>query len=304
MPIPTFDRMLRPSLALSAERPLTRREATEAMAKHFGLTDEEASARIPSGAATYVRHRVGWAMTHLTKASLIEKVATHTYAASQQGKQFLTKHPEEFGWKVLREVPGYVEAWKSSGAKDGDGGDEITPGTTPLEALDSAVKTLHTELKGRLLKAILDQSPTFFEELVLDVLVAMGYGGSRADAAEHLGRSGDEGVDGAVNQDPLGLDKIVVQAKRYAPERPIDRTTIQAFFGSMTGQGITKGIFITTSSFAPSAREFVTRGTTTKVVLIDGEQLLDLMLRHKIGVRVHRQVEVMELDQNYFSEEE
>jgi restriction system protein len=131
-----------------------------------------------------------------------------------------------------------------------------------------------------------------------------GYGGSRADAAEHVGKSGDEGIDGRINQDPLGLDQILVQAKRYAPDRPIDRQTIQAFIGSMTGQGVTKGVFITTSSFNDNAREFVLRGAQTKVVLIDGDELLNLMLRHHIGVRVERHVELLELDQNYFSEDE
>jgi restriction system protein len=155
-----------------------------------------------------------------------------------------------------------------------------------------------------LLDAILAQTPEFFERLVLDVLVAMGYGGSRADAAKHLGRSGDEGIDGRINQDPLGLDQILVQAKQFAVDRPINRQTIQAFIGSLTGQGVTKGIFITTSSFNENAKEFVQRGSQIKVVLIDGEALLNLMLRHHIGVRVERQVEVLDLDQNYFSDDE
>jgi restriction system protein len=152
------------------------------------------------------------------------------------------------------------------------------------------------------LDAILKQSPRFFEELVLDVLIAMGYGGSREDAAQHLGKSDDEGIDGRINQDPLGLDQIMVQAKRYAPDRTIDRKTIQAFIGSLAGQGVTKGIFITTSFFAESAKEFVLRGSNTKVVLIDGDLLLDHMMPHHIGVRVARQVELLDLDQNYFEE--
>jgi restriction system protein len=144
-------------------------------------------------------------------------------------------------------------------------------------------------------------TPLFFFHRSRDT---SGYGGSRADAAEHLGKSGDEGVDGRINQDTLGLDQIFVQAKRYAPDRPVDRKTIQAFVGSMTGQGVTKGVFITTSSFNENAREFVLRGANTKIVLIDGERLLSLMLQHHIGVRVERQLEVLELDQNYFTEDE
>ena len=139
---------------------------------------------------------------------------------------------------------------------------------------------------------------------MLDVLIAMGYGGSREDAAQHLGKSDDEGIDGRINQDPLGLDQIMVQAKRYAPDRTIDRKTLQAFIGSLAGQGVTKGIFITTSSFAESAKEFVLRGSNTKVVLIDGDLLLDHMMRHHIGVRVARHVELLDLDQNYFEDSE
>lgn len=170
--------------------------------------------------------------------------------------------------------------------------------------LDDAIETLNADLRSRLLDAILKQSPTFFETLVLDVLVSMGYGGTRENAAEHLGRSNDEGIDGRINQDPLGLDQIMVQAKRYRPDNTVDRKTIQAFIGSLAGQGVNKGIFITTSSFAESAKEFVLRGSSTKVVLIDGTALLDLMMRHHIGVRVERQVEILDLDQNYFTEDE
>lgn len=134
----------------------------------------------------------------------------------------------------------------------------------------------------------------------------MGYGDPKArhEAAERLGKSGDEGIDGRINQDALGLDQILVQAKRYAPDRPIDRKTIQAFIGSLAGQGVTKGIFITTSYFAETAHEFVQRGAHTKIVLIDGKDLINRMLRHKIGVRVSRAIEIFELDQNYFDDTE
>jgi restriction system protein len=302
MPIPTFDRMLRPLLAIAATTNLTRREAASAMAGHFKLTPEEAENRIPSGGTTYVHNRAGWAMTFLTKGGLIAKVAPRTYRATDRGLAFLREHPSEVSVKDLEALNGWHSAWQTT--KSSEQADLRQEAATPLEALDNAVDTLNADLKTRVLAAILEQSPTFFEQLVLDVLLAMGYGGSRADAAQHLGKTGDEGVDGAIKQDPLGLDLILVQAKRYAPERTIDRKTLQTFFGSMTGQGITKGIFITTSRFNENAQEFVARGSQTKVVLIDGAKLLDLMLRHHIGVRVERQIEVLELDQNYFADEE
>jgi len=306
MAIPTYDQMFRPILALATKGPITRQSATEAMAEHFALAPDERKAVLPSGAATYVRHRVGWAMTGLTKSALIEKVSPKTYRATELGKTFLQDHPDSISDKDFATLPAFQE-WKKTFKsrtethKQTDDGGETT---TPLEALDEAISSLNADLRSRLLDAVLKQTPEFFERLVLDVLLKMGYGGSRADAADHLGKSGDEGIDGRINQDPLGLDQIMVQAKRYAPDRIIDRKTIQAFIGSLAGQGVTKGIFITTSSFAESAKEFVLRGSNTKVVLIDGSALLDLMLRHHIGVHVERELEVLDIDQNYFSDEE
>ncbi len=307
MAIPTFDQMFHPILTLAAKQAITRRSATEAMADHFRISTEERAARIPSGSSTYVGNRAGWAMTDLTKCGLIEKSAPKTYRATDKGLQFLKKHPETITLRDLTVLPEW-KAWQESikrNAREGEAG-EAPPetNTTPLEALDTAITSLNEDLRARLLDAILKQTPTFFESLVLDVLLAMGYGGSRTDAAHRLGKSGDEGIDGRINQDPLGLDQILVQAKRYAPGQTIDRKTIQAFIGSLAGQGVTKGIFITTSSFAESAKEFVLRGSNTKVVLIDGPALLNLMLTHKIGVRVERKVEVLDIDQNYFSEED
>jgi restriction system protein len=306
MAIPTYDQMFRPILALATEGSVTRQSAAEAMVVHFKLTEQEQKASIPSGGATYVRHRVGWAMTGLTKSGLIEKVSPKTYRATDLGLAFLKEHPAVISDKDLAKLPAFQE-WKKTFKSRTDTPkppDDDTAEKTPLEAMDEAVSSLNAELRSRLLDAVLKQTPEFFERLVLDVLLKMGYGGSRDDAAQHLGKSGDEGIDGRINQDALGLDQIMVQAKRYAPDHTIDRKTIQAFIGSLAGQGVTKGIFITTSSFAESAKEFVLRGSNTKVVLIDGSTLLDLMLRHHIGVRAERQIEVLDLDQNYFSEDE
>jgi restriction system protein len=305
MVIPTFDRLLRPVLALAVERDISRRSATLAMSDEFALSQEEREARTPSGSSTTMQSRAGWAMTFLTKGGLIAKVAPKTYRATEAGKAFLAKYPDAITVKDLETIPSWEDAWKPNTEAASNEQPAASPITaTPSEALDSAVETLSAELRARLLQSILKQSPTFFERLVLDVLLAMGYGGLREDAAKHLGKSDDEGIDGRINQDPLGLDQIMVQAKRYAPDRPIDRKTIQAFIGSLAGQGVTKGVFITTSSFGDRASEFVLRGSNTKVVLIDGAMLLDLMTRHHIGVRVERQIEILDIDQNYFDEEE
>jgi restriction system protein len=307
MPIPTYDKMLRPILFLAEKSEITRRLAAEAMTKHFQLTPEEIASRLPSGGSTYVRNRAGWAMTFLTKAGLIAKSAPRTYKITDLGQTFLKKYPNEISPKDLEAIPGYEEAWSSKQKNDAPSRTKepgLAESYTPEDSLNSAVNFMLDDIRQRLLEAILSQTPEFFEDLVLDVLLAMGYGDPKAksEAAQRLGKSGDEGIDGRINQDALGLDQILVQAKRYATNRPIDRKTIQAFIGSLAGQGVTKGIFITTSYFADTAQEFVQRGAHTKIVLIDGQDLINRMLRHKIGVRVCRTIEMFELDQNYFDD--
>lgn len=310
MPIPTYDKLLRPILALATQGEISRRTAADAMAVQFKLTQEEIDRVLPSGKSTFIRNRTGWAMTFLTKAGLIEKVGKNTYRATSKAAGLLRAHPDEIRVADLRQLDGWAEAWEA-GRQKRRAAEAIETreaaadsAATPHEIIATQISALDAELRGRLLQTIIDQSPEFFERLVLDVLLAMGYGGSREDAAEHLGRSGDEGIDGRINQDALGLDQVLVQAKRYAIDRPIDRKEIQAFVGSLSGQGVTKGVFITTSSYQQSARDFVARGLNTKVVLVDGEMLIDLMLRYNIGVRVVQALELKEIDQNYFEEEE
>jgi restriction system protein len=311
MAIPTYDKLFRPVLELAAGGQITRRSATETMIKNYRLTPNEIAQKLASGGSTFA-NRVGWAMTFLTKASLIGKVAPKTYQATQQGLEFLSKHQGPIREADLRSIPGYEEAWAAGSARRrekeaSDSSKSVRSSdetATPHEIIAREVASLQADLRGRLLQTIVEQTPEFFERLVLDVLTAIGYGGSREDAAEHLGQSGDEGIDGRINQDALGLDQVLVQAKRYRPDRVVDRKEVQAFIGSLSGQGVTKGVFITTSSFASSAQEFVARGSTTKVILVDGQMLIDFMLRHKIGVRVVQTHEIQELDQNYFDEGE
>jgi restriction system protein len=309
MPVPPFDKLFRPVLELAAREPITRTSANEAMTRLFKLTPAEIDEKLASGGSK-MRNRTGWAMTFLTKASLIEKVAPKTYRATPRGVEFLKAHPSGFTEAELRTLPGYEEAWEEgrqkrlANAQPKTGGVSIIATTTetPEEIIEHQVKALNAIARERLLQAILDQTPEFFEHLVLEVLAAMGYGGKLATATEHLGQSGDEGVDGRINQDALGLDQILVQAKRYAPDNVVGRPAIQGFVGSLAGQGVTKGVFITTSSFADGARDYVMRGSALKVVLIDGEMLIDLMLKHGIGCRVKQKYEVFEMDQNYFDE--
>ncbi len=309
MAVPTYDLTIRPVLELAARQDITRRSAVLAMRDHFHLTEEEMALRIPSGSDGVASNRTGWAMTYLTKAGLLAKIAPKTYRATEAGRAFLLDHKGDINKEDLLTIDTFREfAVGSRHTKHGDAtpqtiGEVADSTRTPIEVIDGAVETLHSDVRQRLLEAILAQDPEFFEHLVLDVLSKMGYGDIHQDAVLHTGRSGDEGIDGRINQDALGLDQVLVQAKRFSPEQVVPRKDIQAFIGSLAGQGVTKGVFITTSSFAASAQEFVQRGSSTKVVLIDGRTLIDLMMRYKVGVRVERTVEVLDIDQNYFSEE-
>ena len=246
MPIPTFDKLLRPVLDLANREEITRRSATEAMTRQFKLSPSEIEQRIPSGSSTVIGNRAGWAMTFLTKGGLISKIAPKTYRTTDLGRKFLLEHPSGITVAKLEAIPGWEGAWstrrkKRESAAIAESISSPDSTATPQEKIAREVVALDTDLRDRLLTAIVDQPPSFFERLVLDVLIAMGYGGSREDAAEHLGRAGDEGIDGRINQDALGLDQILVQAKRYRPDRLVDRKEIQAFIGSLAGQGVAKG---------------------------------------------------------------
>ena len=305
--IPTFDQFLRPILALAALGQVTRRSIQPLLADQFKLTEVDLLLRVPSGSSTLLANRSGWAMTFLTKAGLILKVSPKTYSATDVGRRMLKSHSSGITEADLKELPGWEDAWEAGRQRRRERKkqpeQESLSNATPEDAIGAGIKSLKDDLRSRLLMAILDQPPDFFERVVLQVLKAMGYGSDADDALRHVGKSGDEGIDGRINQDPLGLDQICVQAKRYAVDRPVDRVAIQAFIGSLAGHGVTKGIFITTSYFKGTAEEFVTRGSPTKIVLVDGEQLIDLMLRHRIGTRVKETYEVFEIDQNYFDEE-
>jgi len=179
---------------------------------------------------------------------------------------------------------------------------DATASATPEEQIDTAQAILHQALKADLLQRMLAQSPAFFEHAIVDLLVAMGYGGSHEDAARRLGKTGDGGIDGVIDEDRLGLDRIYVQAKRYAPHVGVGRPDVQAFVGSLVGFGATKGVFVTTSNFSAPAADFV-RHLPQRIVLIDGDRFADLMIEHGVGFRVARTVEVKRLDEDFFLEE-
>lgn len=298
MAIPTYDTLMRPILVHATNKPITRRSMYEEMVKEFHLTDEEKSELLPSGSSTYIANRVGWAMTFLTKAGLIKKIEKFTYRATDRAEEFLKLHPVGFTDKDLQSIEGYMEAWekKASGAAKQDSSSSTA---TPEEMIDGAVSTLRENLRDELLEQLSNINPYRFERIVLDLLFAMGYGGSRAEAAQVTKKSSDEGIDGVINEDRLGLDVIYVQAKRW--KNTVGRVEIQSFVGALAGKQAHKGIFITTSDFNKNAIEFAL-AVPQKVILIDGQRLAALMIEHGVGVSTARTIAIKRIDSDYFEE--
>ncbi len=305
MAIPTYDQLLKPLLELAAKEDITRRSATEAMSRQFHLSADEIERRLPSGGATYIRNRVGWAMSFLTKGGLIAKAAPKTYRITEFGQEFLSKHPQAITLADLEAIPGWEEAWKPKEKKRGTptlvSGLDAEARATPYERIEAAFSELRETLIADLQSQLARVDPFRFEQVVLDLLVKMGYGGSVKEAAAVTRKTGDEGIDGVINEDRLGLDVIYVQAKRWKAGANIGRPEIQNFVGALAGKKAAKGIFITTSAFHENAREYVA-GLHQKIILIDGRRLAELMIEHGIGVAEEHAYSVKKIDSDYFDE--
>ncbi|WP_327209533.1 restriction endonuclease [Rhizobium leguminosarum] len=311
MPIPDYQALMLPVLRLAAEGQTRAPEAADKIANQFGLSDAERQEMLPSGRQRVLHNRIHWAKFYMSKAGLIDTPTRGRFVASEAGRKPLATNPASIDVETLKSYPAFMEFYAASNT--GSASSDETPATvgskidsttsaTPEEQIDAAQAVLHQALKTDLLQRILAQSPAFFERAIVDLLVAMGYGGSHEDAARRLGKTGDGGIDGVIDEDRLGLDRIYVQAKRYAPHLGVGRPEVQAFVGSLVGFGASKGVFVTTSSFSTPATDFV-RHLPQRIVLIDGDRLADLMIEHGVGVRVARAVEVKRLDEDFFVEE-
>lgn len=311
MPIPDYQSLMLPVLRLAAEGEKRVADVEDRIADEFGLTVEEREELLPSGRQRVLHNRIHWAKFYMSKAGLLASPARGRFIATDAGKALLAQNPERVDVKLLLQHPEFREFYKPDVSAGTD--TEASRGTTeestldsasitPEEQIEAAYQAVVAALRADLLDRIGQNSPAFFEGLIVDLLVAMGYGGSHKNAAAQLGRSGDGGVDGVVNEDRLGLDRVYVQAKRYAATNSIGRPDVQAFVGSLVGLGATKGVFVTTSTFSPQARDFV-KHLSQRVILIDGRQLADLMIEHGVGVRVSRAVEFKRLDEDFFVEE-
>ena len=294
MAISDHQSLMLPVLAFAGDgRDHTFRDAIEAMAKQFGITETERKELLPSGRQTVLRSRVGWALTYLKKAKLLEAPKRGVFRITERGQGVLSEAPPAIDTKYLSQFPEFLPFVRKAV--------EPPPPTTstPEEALEAAYQALRDELADELLTQLESNSSSQFEQTVIDLLVAMGYGGSLEDAGKAIGRSGDEGIDGIIKEDRLGLDVIYVQAKRW--DNTVGRPEIQKFAGALQGQRARKGVFITTSEFSAEAHDYVSR-IETKIVLIDGRRLTHFMIDHNIGVTPTGVYEVKRLDSDYFDD--
>ncbi len=314
MTIPNFQTLMLPVLKLASDGEVLASDAVQNLADEFQLTDEERTEPMPSGRGgqTLFNNRVHWAITYLAHAGLIVRPRRAYFCITDRGKAILARDLDRVDNQVLSEFEEFNE-WKvkRTGARERTRVAAFPAGNstavendaealeTPLERIDADYQQLTNEVREDLLARILTASPAFFEILIVDLLVAMGYGGTRKDAARAIGRSGDEGIDGIIKEDPLGLDVVYLQAKRYQPGNSVGRPAVQAFAGSLDGFAATKGVFVTTSNFSRDAKEYADR-IAKRIILIDGDELTRLLLQYNVGVRSGAVYEIKRVDENYF----
>lgn len=301
MPIPDFQSIMLPLLKFSSDKKEhSTSEALENLANQFNLSDEERSQMLPSGNQKIFYNRVFWSKAYLKMSGLIDNTRRSHFKITDRGIKVLKENPPEINLKYLKQFPDYLkltESWKK------DSNDVVTKESnsnieeTPEELIENNYQKIKKNLAQELLSKIKSCSPSFFENLVVELLVKIGYGGSFSDAGKAIGRRGDEGIDGIIKEDKLGLDLIYIQAKRW--DNVVGRPEIHKFVGALAGQGAKKGIFITTSRFTTDAKDFIPKNET-KIVLIDGEQLAQFMIDYDLGTTVQSNYEIKKIDNDYF----
>lgn len=297
MPIPDYQHLMTPLLVVSRDgKEHTLGDVIEKIALQLRLSDQDKKELLPSGQATFA-NRVGWARTYLKKAGLLEPTGRARFRITERGLDVLKDHATDLNTEFLTRFPEFNEFRAATRTQKGE---EVSGSQTPEETLELGYQRLKQALAQDLLERVKKSPPEFFEQLVVDLLVAMGYGGSKKDAGQAVGGSGDGGVDGTIKEDKLGLDVVYIQAKRWKDN--VGRPTVQAFAGSLDGVRAKKGVLITTSRFSDDARKYADR-IEKRIVLIDGEQLAQLMIDHGVGVTEVASYAVKRIDLDYFGEE-
>jgi restriction system protein len=303
MSVPDFQSIMLPLLEGVADgqtHPM--RDVTRKLADHFNLSEEEREQLLPSGQQSIFANRVAWAKTHLKMAGLLDNTKRGYISITDRGRQVLAEHPQRIDLNYLNRFPGFAEFRQKTHTKEEEAEEEEGKDSkTPEEQLEASYRALRQALADELLERVKACTPAFFERLVLELLVRMGYGGSLPEAGQAVGRTGDGGIDGVIKEDKLGLDTICIQAKRW--ENTVGRPVVQAFAGSMEGVRARKGVLITTAGFSKEAEEYVAR-IERKIVLIDGPTLAQLMIDHGLGVSTARTYLLKRIDSDYFVEDE
>lgn len=307
MPIPDFQSLLLPVLsAISDGSEHRMKDIIEILAQTFKLTEDERKQLLPSERAFLFDNRVHWARFYLKKAGLVDTFKRGTITITKRGSEVIGKSPKAINLNFLRQFPEFNEGVTAKENKSRSSIDEMPQASneigTPEETLENAYLKIREALCQEILSKVISLSPNYFEKLVVELLVKMGYGGSIKDAGRVIGKSGDEGIDGTIKEDKLGLDIIYIQAKRWKPGNAVGRPDLQQFVGALAGQGAKKGIFITTSTFSKEAKNYVPRNET-KIVLIDGDMLANYMIDYNIGVTLQQTFEIKKIDSDYFEEE-
>jgi restriction system protein len=304
MPIPDYQTLMLPILRLLDDKAdHTLREVESAMANSFALTRSERETVLPSGTQRVLLNRVGWSLSYLTRAGLTERVGKGRYRITSKGVEILHSGIDHIDARYLRSRGGY--SWPKPVKPTDDSGDESPqpeppePLLTPEEQMETGFHSARQQLIDEIRERLRTVSPSRFEQLVVDLLVAMGYGGASGEAGQVIGKTGDDGIDGVIKEDKLGLDHVYIQAKRW--ESNVSRPTVQAFAGSLEGQRARKGVMITTSDFTKDAQDYVNR-IEKRIVLINGELLANYMIDHQIGVATVKTYELKRIDNDYFEE--
>ena len=297
--IPSWHEFLRPALqVLSSGKTFIRRELEQAVLDVKKVTNEQRQIEIRSGSFKAVG-RVGWALSALKRAGALTKPARGMYVISAVGQQLLQDFPETISEKDLKRLPAWIEHIPALGKRSTlEATESLLEGNDPNELIDLGLSAINSSVAADLLEKLRDGHSEFFERAVVRLLVAMGYGGSEK-RVHHLGQSNDGGVDGVIDQDALGLNRVFVQAKRYSQGNNVQRPDLQKFVGALADKGATQGVFVTTSSFSEGATEYVEK-IPNRVVLIDGNRLTDLMIQYKVGVQVQKSFELVEIDEDFF----
>lgn len=309
MAVPTYDQLMLPLLQFAADGEVhTIREASAYLAELFQLSEVDLSEMLSSGKQTKLMNRLSWAKIYLVRAQCLAAVGRGRFQITQRGVEVLHQRPQAINIPFLRQFPEFVDfqtrrSVSDSGSEvEAEAGEiEATSTITPIERIDRLMGEMRAALQDEILNIVREVPADFFEQLVVDLLLAMGYGGAQG-SGQRIGRSGDGGVDGVIQEDKLGLDAIYIQAKRWGRDRGVGRPDVQAFVGSLVGNGAVKGVFITTSYFTSDALRYAEKLPNAKVVLIDGDQLAALMISYNVGVVVERAYTIKRIDENYFAE--